>query len=154
VTETWRPVDGFPAYEVSSEGRVRRAGRILKQTPSSNGYLRVFLCVHSKYSTRYTHRLVLAAFIGQPQPGMQGNHRNGRKDDNRLENLEYVTPVENSQHAYDTGLTPLTKKKRQVCKRGHLKTQRVAAQTKHGTRIYFRCRECHAARMRAARRGE
>ena len=34
------------------------------------------------------------------------NHINGKKDDNRLENLEFVTQQENIQHAYDTGLVP------------------------------------------------
>ena len=35
----------------------------------------------------YVHRLVLDAFIG-PEPGLQCNHKNGIRDDNRLGNLK------------------------------------------------------------------
>jgi hypothetical protein len=49
------------------------------------------------------HRLVLATFIG-PGDGLEANHKNARKDDNRLVNLEWVTRTENTKHAITSGL--------------------------------------------------
>ena len=49
---------------------------------------------------RTIHRLVLDAFVGEKLKGMQCNHKNGIKTDNKLENLEWVTPSQNRKHAY------------------------------------------------------
>lgn len=50
-------------------------------------------------------RLVLEAFAGPaPTPEHEANHKNGRKDDNRPDNLEWVTRQENMDHAWQTGL--------------------------------------------------
>ena len=52
------------------------------------------------------HRMVAAAFLGKPEDDRQiyVNHKNGDGFDNRIENLEWVSPSENNQHAVDTGL--------------------------------------------------
>lgn len=55
-------------------------------------------------STVYAHRLIWTVCIGDIPDGAQINHINGIKHDNRLANLEVVSPSGNLTHAYDTGL--------------------------------------------------
>jgi hypothetical protein len=107
-TEQWKPVIGFPDYMISNLGRVKSLkfgkDKILKPYSTNSGYLVVGLMKDGKRYQLYIHRLVLEAFVGKPSDGMECNHRNGVKTDNRLENLEYVTHSENVKHAIKTGL--------------------------------------------------
>ncbi len=101
---------GFPDYEISDAGTVRRtvtrhswaAGHVLSPAVT-NGYQYVNLTNNGVHQKRYIHRLVLTAFIGEV-PGMECNHKNGNKLDNRVSNLEWVTHSQNARHAHDTGL--------------------------------------------------
>jgi hypothetical protein len=119
MTEVWKPVVGFGYYSVSNFGRVMsekrmvkhrggmiaRGGRVLKPGKHTCGYRTVGLYTNGRsVITRYIHRLVLDAFIGA-QPEMDVNHKNGIKEDNRLENLEWVTRKENIRHSIKMGLT-------------------------------------------------
>lgn len=52
----------------------------------------------------YAHRVIWESQHGTIPVGLQINHRNGNKQDNRIDNLELVTPSGNIQHAVDTGL--------------------------------------------------
>jgi hypothetical protein len=110
--ERWLSVIGYEGvYEVSNWGKVRRiapwfdgrktqpkediVGKITK-----SGYRRVSLQYNGKPKEFAVHRLVAAAFIGPlPSSVHQVNHKNGERSDNRLENLEYLTPSENQLHA-------------------------------------------------------
>ena len=66
---------------------------------ATNGYLRTCIFKDSRGKGVFIHRLVAAAFLGERPEGMQVNHKNGNKQDNRLENLEYVTASDNALHA-------------------------------------------------------
>lgn len=108
----WRDIPGYEGlYQVSSDGQVKRLGgsykclkdRVLKQSFNNAGYLQVALSRNGSPLTKLVHHLVTLAFFGDPD-GLWCNHKNGIKTDNRVDNLEYVTPGENNQHAYDTGL--------------------------------------------------
>lgn len=70
-----------------------------------NGYRAVTL-YDSKHrrKTYLIHQLVAEAFIGRCPSGKDVNHKDGNKRNNRIENLEYVTPSENTIHAFKTGL--------------------------------------------------
>ena len=103
--EIWKSVVGHEGlYAVSDRGRVRRLvkrrscppGVILCPRTRGAGYPQVTL---DGYRAS-VHRLVLAAFVGPCPPGMECNHLNGIKTDNRVENLEWVTRSENNLHAY------------------------------------------------------
>ncbi len=107
VNERWKRVMGFSDYYVSDTGRVKsfkwkRPHFLLQQ--NKRGYMGV--CLGDGHCGRWkqVHRLVLEAFIGLPPQGYECNHKNGHKSDNRLANLEWVTPSENQKHAYRTGL--------------------------------------------------
>lgn len=113
--EEWRPVVGFPAYEVSNLGRLRRvvgsatsSAGPRAERGTKGGYINACLSDGSgrKYQ-RGVHALVCEAFIGPRQKGIHVNHIDGNKKNNRLTNLEYVTPAENNRHANRTGLNPV-----------------------------------------------
>lgn len=100
LNEKWKPVVGFEGlYEVSDEGRVRSLKfskvKILKPGINSTGYLQVSLWKNGKMKVFTVHYLVVTTFKGPIPPGMQVNHVNENKLDNRLENLEVVTAKEN-----------------------------------------------------------
>lgn len=106
--EEWRDIPGYEEfYEVSNKGRVRTkksrlrgydAGTLLFQTATADGYLGTTLLRNSEKKRINVHRLVMLAFVGEPGE-LDVNHKNGIKADNRLENLEYVTHLENMRHS-------------------------------------------------------
>jgi predicted DNA binding protein len=108
--EVWKPVVGYEGlYEVSSLGRVRsnhassrRKDPILKDA-NLRGYRMVMLCKGdgTKPKSALIHRLVATAFLG-PAPDVRRptvNHKNLRKSDNRVENLEWLSQADNVRHA-------------------------------------------------------
>jgi hypothetical protein len=108
--EIWR--ECIPNYEVSNLGRVRRstpgrktfAGKVMTAKLLKIGYFVVAPTVGGKNKTFYVHDLVTAAFIGPKPEGSHVNHKDGNKQNNAAENLEYVTRAENMRHAATTGL--------------------------------------------------
>lgn len=54
--------------------------------------------------TKFAHRVIWQHVNGPVPDGMEINHINGIKNDNRIANLELATPSENIRHAYATGL--------------------------------------------------
>jgi hypothetical protein len=92
-------------YEVSNLGRVRNrtTGTILKAAPKGNNYRKVGLKDSTgKRITCRVHRLVMAAFRCESKYPV--NHIDGNKGNNKLENLEYCTPAQNTAHAIELGL--------------------------------------------------
>lgn len=105
--EKWRIVPSIPVLEASSLGRVRRieTGRVLLGSESKKtDYCQIGLSYNSKKIGPLVHRLITEAWLGACPKGMQVNHINGKKNDNRLENLEYMTPSQNKKHAFRIGL--------------------------------------------------
>lgn len=104
----WKPIYGWP-YDVSDTGRVRRAeggrgareGRILAIEHNGKGYSRVKLCDGGHEQYYFVHVLVAEAFIGPCPPGCEVSHKNNVRDDNRVDNLEYLTHAENIRKARD-----------------------------------------------------
>ena len=79
--------------------------KYLKHQKTSDGYVRVELSNNGTSKKINVHKLVADSFIPNPNNKLFINHKNGIKNDNRITNLEWNTRSENSQHAYDIGLT-------------------------------------------------
>jgi len=109
MNQTWLPIKDFETlYEVSDAGNVRHItatknhgpNYILQPCPIGNGYTRVTLCNGMAIRiNRSIHRLVAEAFLGPCPKGMEVNHKNGNRAENRAHNLEWVTPSQNALHA-------------------------------------------------------
>lgn len=121
VEEEWKPIVGF-YNEVSNHGRVRSVthvagngktyqGKILKPIITKSGYVNICLTTGNDESriTKRVHRLVADAFVENPDDKDEINHKDGNKENNRAENLEWVTRSENEQHAYDNNLVKVLK---------------------------------------------
>lgn len=132
IVEEWKDIATYEGrYQISNIGRIKCIGRyrignsistkkrfykekILICGESIHGYYLANLHKDSKVEVFGVHRLVALHFIPNPLYKKEVNHKNGNKLDNRVENLEFVTPSENSQHAYDTGLKTMDKFKKKV----------------------------------------
>lgn len=97
----WKTIQNETNYEVSSEGQVRnkQTKQIKSLRYSNKGYARVTLYPSGK--TYSVHRLVAENFIINPDNYPSVNHKDGNKANNRLENLEWCTPKQNTRHAID-----------------------------------------------------
>ncbi|EPH98160.1 HNH endonuclease domain protein [Enterococcus faecalis 13-SD-W-01] len=110
-----KQIRGYPDYLVSEEGKLfstKRGFRELKLRKTNCGYWGTTLKVEGKRIDVMIHRLVAEAFIDNPENKQQVNHIDGNKNNNSVENLEWVTPSENQIHAYLNGLSNQVKGER------------------------------------------
>jgi len=106
------PIPGYEGfYEISDSGEVfslprmekcgkmtrRRNPKVIGQSIDKDGYRFVRICREGKCKTLRTHRLVLAAFVRQPQGAEEGCHINHDRADNRVVNLRWGTRAENER---------------------------------------------------------
>ncbi len=108
----WKEIPKYPGYRLASDGRVYsdKIKNVLKENTNGN-YHRIQLCHEGKTTSIAVHRLVAKLYGEEPTDTKrtQVNHKDGIKANNGIDNVEWLTPSENMQHAMDTGLNKCKK---------------------------------------------
>lgn len=115
MNEIWRDIKGYEGlYQVSNLGNVKSLKRvvphkvngsrtipekILKLSSDGSGYLYVSLSKDGKKKNPKVHRLVAESFIPNPNNLPQVNHIDEDKSNNRVDNLEWITSLDNLNHS-------------------------------------------------------
>ncbi|MCK9370513.1 HNH endonuclease [Candidatus Dojkabacteria bacterium] len=99
-------IPGLKKYLINKNGDVWSllSNKVLKKTLSSSGYLTVSIGEFPEQPNYFIHRLVAITFIPNPENKPFVNHKDGNKLNHSIENLEWVTRLENVRHAFRTGL--------------------------------------------------
>jgi hypothetical protein len=95
MTEVWKTIPRFSKYEASTLGRIRYKGhepRVLEEQWNK------YLVVHIGKKKIRVHRLIAETFIENPENKPCVNHKDGNRQNNCVENLEWVTWSENERH--------------------------------------------------------
>jgi hypothetical protein len=149
MSEIWLPVAEFPdTYEVSSVGRVRRvtdsgkkakAGDVLSPNRIKNGRMVVRLWKDGVVVSRYVHRLVAIAFLGN-YPELEVCHADGDPTNNHLDNLRWDTHQANMRDMVMHGRSKKGRWTVTQCSRGHEYTAETTYMSPRGRRS---CRICN-----------
>lgn len=102
VAEIWVNIPGYEGlYQVSNFGRVRglKRNKVLLSPLTNKGYAHVNLSKDGKYKTIAVHRLVLMSFTDESEWKEEVNHIDYDRSNNRLDNLEWMTKLENVRYS-------------------------------------------------------
>lgn len=98
---TMGKIPDYDGYSATPDGRIfsHKRGRFLTKQIDGKGYETVMLMIGGKCRRRRVHRLVAMAYLGKPtKPGMTVNHKNEKKTDNRVDNLEWIELADNLRY--------------------------------------------------------
>lgn len=111
-----KSIRNFPEYRIHKSGLIESCYKyktsklcdewrpVVPIFDKSCGYFIVTLCSNGKRKNKRVHRLLAEAFLPNPENKELINHIDGNKKNNKLSNLEWATPKENTQHAIRMGL--------------------------------------------------
>lgn len=105
MNEIYKDIPGYEGlYQISNLGNVKsvKKNKLLAKNNNGTGYLYARLSKNSQVKNHYIHRLVAIAFLDNPDNLPQVNHIDEDKTNNRVDNLEWVTAKENSNHGTRT----------------------------------------------------
>jgi len=110
-------IEGSSRYYITVDGRVLCSRPVKNQfgetgwkrfwkalRVQNSGYTITDIMIDSRQRTKTIHRLVALAFVNNPENKSDVNHKDGKKGNNNVSNLEWMTKSENSKHSYETGL--------------------------------------------------
>lgn len=115
MNEIWKDIIGYEGlYRISSFGRIKSCHinkkgigwQLLDCSIDLKGYKRINLYRDSTRVNWKVHRLVAIHFIENPEAKKEVNHKDGIKINNRVENLEWCSTLENMRHAFSNSLVP------------------------------------------------
>ena len=155
--EEWKAVPGYEgSYEVSNEGRVRSLDRTVPHSRhgtirvkgqeiaarvDSYGYQIVNVWRGGEMKARKVHQLVLEAFVGPRPEGHVTLHADDDTKNNRLGNLSYGTPAENSRQMSERGRWAGGAREATHCRNGHEYTAKSSRIRSDGYRSCLSCRD-------------
>lgn len=102
MLDNLQPIPGYEGlYMASTDGKVWscRQNRFMKDRYDKDGYKKIGLALNGKQKTYQVHQLIAMTFIPNPFGLTEVNHKNGKRDDNRVENLEWVTHIQNMRQS-------------------------------------------------------
>ncbi|ABD58526.1 hypothetical protein PBI_PIPEFISH_29 [Mycobacterium phage Pipefish] len=161
--ERWKPIDGWPGYEISDHGNVRSIdrevsngrgthilkGKLLVPFVTKKGYHSVGLRRDGKYTRFLVHRLVYSHFVGDCT-GLQVRHWPDRDPShNTPDNLTVGTNSDNQRDSVAHGTHRSARKTE--CIRGHAFTPANTLHYVGKSGPARSCRRCHADRQKARR---
>lgn len=109
--EIWCQHPNADNYLVSNLGNIKslKTNKLLKVTHNRNDYNNITLIFNDRRKSISVHRMVLESFFDISNNIYEVNHIDGNKNNNKLENLEWLTRKENLDHAYKNKLYKIRK---------------------------------------------
>lgn len=125
-------------FEISKEGVIRNKHtfKIKSQYVSDTGYYMISVSQNNKSKPYRVHRLLAQTFISNPHNKPEVNHKDGNKLNNSLGNLEWVTHLENMQHAFKSGIANNTGVKNGMSKLTPNKVKKIKLMLSRGISQY------------------
>lgn len=132
----WKDIVGYEnEYQINQFGEIRtlkdspklKKYDVLKpQISKRNGYVYQMLYKNGKEKLLRVHRLVAMAFLPNPNNLPQVNHKDGNKQNNSVDNLEWCEQSDNMKHAYKNGLQiPSENQRKAIINTNKLKQKKV-----------------------------
>ena len=108
----WAECPSFPGYATDASGRIiNNRGRLIKQhkgwiNKRATFYMKASICKDGVKKQYGVHRIVADAWLGPCPEGLEVDHKDFDKSNNKPDNLQYVTHQENMRRAVEAGRWP------------------------------------------------